>query len=102
MGRFRTFLLGERNASERTVANYEMDIAQFAAFKWDPGAEGPFDWASATPSDARSFLMAFAREEACATTTRRKLASLRPPIPSPDCAVPSCPSRSRRCSPRRR
>ena len=77
MGRFRTFLLGERNASERTVANYEMDIAQFAAFKWDPGAEGPFDWASATPSDARSFLMAFAREEACATTTRRKLASLR-------------------------
>ncbi len=77
MGRFRTFLLGERNASERTVANYEMDISQFAAFLWGPEAGGPFAWASATPDDARRFLMAFAREEACATTTRRKLASLR-------------------------
>ena len=77
MGRFRAFLLGERNASERTVASYEMDLAQFAAFKWGTDASAPFDWPSATPDDARRFLMAFAREEACATTTRRKLASLR-------------------------
>ena len=77
MGRFRAFLLGERNASERTVSNYEMDIAQFAAFRWGIEAAAPFDWASATPDDARRFLMAFAREEAHATTTRRKLASLR-------------------------
>ena len=77
MGRFRTFLLGERNASERTVSNYEMDVAQFAAFRWGIEAAAPFDWASSTPDDARRFLMAFAREEAHATTTRRKLASLR-------------------------
>ena len=77
MGRFRAFLLGERNASERTVGSYEMDIAQFAAFRWGADAAAPFDWPSATPDDARRFLMAFAREAACATTTRRKLASLR-------------------------
>ena len=54
-----------------------MDLAQFAAFRWGADAPAPFDWASASPEDARRFLMAFAREEACATTTRRKLASLR-------------------------
>ena len=59
------------------MSNYEMDIAQFAAFRWGMEAAAPFDWASATSDDARRFLMAFAREEAHATTTRRKLASLR-------------------------
>ena len=54
-----------------------MDLAQFAAFRWGADASAPFDWASVTPDDARRFLMAFAREEACATTTRRKLASMR-------------------------
>ena len=54
-----------------------MDLAQFAAFRWGPEAAAPFGWASATPDDARRFLMAFTREEAHATTTRRKLASLR-------------------------
>lgn len=37
----------------------------------------PFPWRSATPEDARAFLMTFAKEGAKASTTRRKLASLR-------------------------
>ena len=77
MRRFRTFLLAERNASEHTVAGYEIDLEQFAAFRWAPDAQPPFDWTSVTPEDARRFLMAFARDEARATTTRRKLASMR-------------------------
>jgi len=77
MRRFRTFLLAERNASERTVAGYEIDIEQFAAFQWGPESKPPFDWTSVTPENARAFLMAFARNDARATTTRRKLASMR-------------------------
>ncbi len=77
MRRFRTFLLAERNTSERTVAGYEIDLEQFAAFRWGPESHPPFDWAAVTPEDARAFLMAFARDEARATTMRRKLASMR-------------------------
>lgn len=54
-----------------------MDLAQFAEFRWGHDADAPFDWASVTPDDARRFLMSFAREEARATTTRRKLSSMR-------------------------
>ena len=75
--RFRTFLLAERNASEHTVGGYEIDLEQFAAFRWGPDSKPPFDWASVTPENARNFLMAFARDEARATTTRRKLAAMR-------------------------
>lgn len=77
MRRFRTFLLAERNASERTVEGYEIDLEQFAAFRWGPDSQPPFDWTAVSPEDARAFLMAFARDEARATTTRRKLASMR-------------------------
>ena len=70
-------MLAERNASERTVEGYEIDLEQFAAFRWGPESQPPFDWTAVTPEDARAFLMAFARDEARATTTRRKLASMR-------------------------
>lgn len=77
VGRFRAYLLAERNASELTVTGYVQDIAQFAAFRWGVDAPTPFAWARVTAEDARTFLMAFAQRGACATTTRRKLSSLR-------------------------
>jgi len=75
--RFRAHLLAERNASEHTDAGYEQDIGQFAAFRWGAEACAPFAWPRASVEDARNFLMAFARDGARPTTTRRKLASLR-------------------------
>ncbi len=75
--RFRAHLLAERNASAHTAAGYEQDVAQFAAFRWGAEAAAPFPWARATVEDARNFLMLFAQDGARATTTRRKLASLR-------------------------
>lgn len=75
--RFRSHLLSERNASVRTVAGYEQDIAQFAALRWGAGARPPFAWQRVGQDDARAFLMTFAREGARPSTTRRKLASMR-------------------------
>ena len=75
--RFRSHLQAERNASPHTVAGYEQDLGQFAAFRWGPESPAPFDWAHVSAIDAREFLMAFAAEGAKPTTTRRKLASLR-------------------------
>ena len=75
--RFHSYLLAERNASDHTAAGYAQDIAQFAAFRWGVDAQSPFDWNRVSPEDARRFLMAFAGDGAKATTTRRKLASLR-------------------------
>ena len=77
MGRFKSHLLAERNASGLTASGYVQDIAQFAAFKWGLEQAAPFAWGRVTAEDARAFLMAFARGGAKPTTTRRKLASLR-------------------------
>lgn len=76
-GRFVSFLLSERNASQHTANGYIQDIAQFALFRWGESASPPFQWEMVTQEDARAFLMAFAKGGAKATTTRRKLASLR-------------------------
>ncbi len=77
MRRFRSHLLAERNASQHTVAGYEQDIGQFAAFRWGADAAAPFPWSSVGQDHARGFLMLFARGGARPTTTRRKLASMR-------------------------
>ena len=77
MRRFRSHLLAERNASQHTVAGYEQDIGQFAAFRWGTDAAAPFPWSSVGQDHARGFLMLFARGGARPTTTRRKLASMR-------------------------
>ena len=74
---FESFLLAERNASELTAKGYVQDIAQFAAFRWGCDCPPPFQWNAVTPEDARCFLMTFAKDGAKASTTRRKLASLR-------------------------
>lgn len=77
MGRFRRFLLAEKNASAHTADGYGQDIAQFACFRWGAEAGVPFDWTRVTPEDARSFLMAVTKDGSSAATVRRKLASLR-------------------------
>ena len=76
-GRFASFLLSERNSSRHTSDGYLQDMAQFALFRWGPESAPPFPWETVTQEDARAFLMDFARGGAKATTTRRKLASLR-------------------------
>ena len=77
VARFGSFLLAERNASPLTEKVYVQDVSQFAEFRWGSDVPPPFPWASVTPEDARAFLMAFAKGKALASTTRRKLASLR-------------------------
>ena len=74
---FEAHLLSERNASRLTALGYRQDIAQFAAFKWGLEVQPPFAWGRITPEDARAFLMSFAKGGAKASTTRRKLASMR-------------------------
>lgn len=76
-GRFVSFLLSERNSSQHTADGYLQDIAQFAHFRWGGDTQPPFPWEKVTQEDARSFLMHFSKSGAMATTTRRKLASLR-------------------------
>ena len=75
--RFVSFLLSERNSSRHTADGYLQDIAQFAQFRWGDETEPPFPWEKATQEDARAFLMDFAKGDAKAATTRRKLASMR-------------------------
>lgn len=60
-----------------TASGYLQDLSQFAAFKWGLEVDPPFPWERATPEDARAFLMTFAQGGAKASTTRRKLASVR-------------------------
>ena len=74
---FEAYLLAERNASENTRDGYLIDIAQLAAAKWGAEAEAPFDWSSYGEADARAYLVAFAKDGAASTTTRRKLAAAR-------------------------
>jgi integrase/recombinase XerC len=69
-------LVAERNASEHTVAGYLQDLAQFVALVWGK-ARPPYNWKQPDRFAARGFLVKFQKEGAAATTTRRKLSSLR-------------------------
>ena len=73
---FLRYLRGERNASEHTLKNYRMDILQFAAQRWGANPP-PFPWREADRYAARRFLAGFQRDGRKATTTGRKLSSLR-------------------------
>jgi len=74
---FLRYLRGERNASEHTLKNYRMDILQFAAQRWGAEAQPPFAWREADRYAARRFLAGFQKDGRKATTTGRKLSSLR-------------------------
>lgn len=74
---FLAHLEHERNASPHTVAGYLMDLAQFARFTWGGDALPPFAWSAVDRFAARHFLVDSQKKGAEATTTSRKLSSLR-------------------------
>lgn len=73
---FVAWLRGVKRASRHTVANYVRDVGQFCTFFWGEEAP-PFRWGEVTRADAKQFLNHYARTEAKATSTARKLAALR-------------------------
>lgn len=77
VGQFLAHLEHERNASPHTISNYLLDIAQFARFTWTADASPPFAWGGADRFQARAFLVDSQKRGSEATTTSRKLSSLR-------------------------
>ena len=77
LAHFVRYLRAERNASEHTVANYAMDIRQFITLQWGGETSPPFRWKEADKFSARRFLVTFQKAGSQATTTRRKMSSLR-------------------------
>lgn len=74
---FLLYLENERNASRHTQSGYMNDIVQFALATWGPDAAPPFPWEKADRFAARRFLVGFQKAGLTATTTNRKLSSLR-------------------------
>lgn len=77
VAQFAAHLEHERNASVHTVSNYLMDVAQFVRFAWGGDALPPYDWSAVDRFKARAFLVDFQKRGSEATTTSRKLSSLR-------------------------
>lgn len=74
---FLRYMEGERNASPHTIANYLMDIGQFALGVWGPEARPPFPWKETDRYTARRFLAGFQKAGMSPSTTARKVSSLR-------------------------
>lgn len=74
---FVAYLRAERDASEHTLSNYLMDIRQFIELAWGEGAAPPFAWKQVDRFSARRFLVHHQKSGRQASTTRRKLSSLR-------------------------
>ena len=74
---FVRYMETERNASKHTTSNYLVDIRQFVKFTWGENAAPPFKWTEADRFAARKFLVEFQKAGKEATTTGRKLSSVR-------------------------
>ncbi|HMO50049.1 MAG TPA: tyrosine recombinase XerC [Kiritimatiellia bacterium] len=77
MEAFVAYLRAERDASNHTITNYVMDIRQFIALTWGDNTAPPFPWREIDRFAARRFLVHQQKAEKEATTSRRKLSSLR-------------------------
>ncbi len=77
VAQFLAHLEHERNASPHTISNYLLDIAQFARFTWTVDAISPFAWDRVDRFQARAFLIDSQKRGSEATTTSRKLSTLR-------------------------
>lgn len=74
---FLQYLESERNASPHTIANYRMDVGQFANFTWGTESKPPFDWAETDRFAARRFLVELQKSGCEPSTTGRKLSSMK-------------------------
>ena len=74
---YMAYLEHERNASKHTVAGYLLDIRQFVGSTWDPEMASPIPWRDVDRFAARRFVAGFQKAGMAATTTGRKMASLR-------------------------
>ncbi len=77
VARFLAYMEHERNASPHTIAGYLLDIVEFARAVWGEDAFPPFAWGSADRYAGRKFLAESQKAGRQATTTSRKLSSLR-------------------------
>lgn len=66
-----TYLEGERNASPRTISNYQLALSQFQAFR--PGVT----WRMASADDFRAFLLEMLKREKSRATIRLTFSALR-------------------------
>lgn len=77
MDRFRRYLMAERNVSARTLESYAADLQQFVASVWGPEAPPPYPWKDLDENAARTYVLAFSKDGAKATTVLRKMAAAR-------------------------
>lgn len=77
VSQFVAHLEHERNASRHTVAAYLLDLGQFVKAVWGADVHPPFAWEGADRFAARRFLVDSQKGGSEATTTSRKLSSLR-------------------------